>query len=320
MTEPVILNTQTLVPAEWRKFVGEAPVYAFNPSLLRGDSCWILAYRLILGDGLRRIAFCFLDAQLIPVPDSAVPFSDLVHFANEKELPQQARHWFADPRLFCLKGRAFISWNSGWHEPLNHQFLQEFDTSTLKPLGAPREMRLKGPRRPIEKNWTLWEADGLYATYSPSPHKILSFSLDGDGPILFRPLTEQSWYNGIYERRYGVLRGGTPPIRDGERFVAICHSMHGDADPGYDYKAAAYAFSAKPPFAPLQRPHRPLPLADTPPRTQTALNKAVGQVIYPSGLAQDAAGWLLSYGLHDEYCALVRLSQAELHASLIPCS
>jgi len=320
MTETVVLNTRALIPAPWERYVGDAPIYAFNPSLIQGREAWVLAYRLVLGDGLRRIAFCLLDKQLVPIPGSATPFSDLVRFANEKELSYQALHWFADPRLVRLMGRSFVSWNSGWHEPRNHQFLQEFDTSTLQPLGPPRELCLKGSRQPIEKNWAFWEADGLYASYSPSPHKVLGFSLDGEGPLLFHPLTEQAWGNGIYERRFGFLRGGTPPVRDGERFVAICHSMHGSAESGFDYKAAAYSFSAKAPFVPIQRPHRPLPLPDAPQRSLPVLNKAVGQVIYPCGLARDAGDWLLSYGLHDEYCVVARLSEAKLAASLIPCA
>ena len=42
---------------------------------------------------------------------------------------------FADPRLYRLAGRLFVYWNSGWHEPQNHQFLQELDPVSLRPVG-----------------------------------------------------------------------------------------------------------------------------------------------------------------------------------------
>jgi predicted GH43/DUF377 family glycosyl hydrolase len=317
MAELQILDTRKLLPDELKRSAAAGAVYAFNPSLLRLSETWLLAYRLVLPDGLRRIALCQLNDRLEVIPGSVVPFSDKIRFSANSKLPPQALGWFADPRLYRLGSHCYLHWNSGWHEPQNYQFLQEFDPKTLQTLGDPREMRISGLRQGIEKNWTLWGEDHFYATYSPSPHKVLGFDPEGEGPLHFSPAYEHAWNNRIYERRYGQLRGGAAPIRVGESYLALCHSMHGQVGLAYDYEAAAYTFSASPPFAPILAPHRPLQVNPPTMRQLPPLNRAVGRVIYPCGLAQAGQNMLVSLGLNDECCALLRLTNAELNGSLI---
>jgi predicted GH43/DUF377 family glycosyl hydrolase len=317
MAELQILDTRKLLPDELKHSAAAGSVYAFNPSLLRLSETWLLAYRLVLPDGLRRIALCQLNDQLEVIPGSVVPFSDKIRFPVNSKLPPQALGWFADPRLYRLGSRYFLHWNSGWHEPQNYQFLQEFDPKTLQTFGPPREMRLDGSRQAIEKNWTLWGENSYYACYSPNPHKVLGFDLAGEGPLHFCPAYEHAWSNRIYERRYGKLRGGAAPIRVGESYLALCHSMHGQTGSAYDYEAAAYTFSASPPFAPILAPHRPIQVNPPTTRQLPPLNQAVGRVIYPCGLSQVGQDLLVSLGLNDEHCALLQLKIDELRGSLI---
>jgi hypothetical protein len=321
-SECLVFDSATLLPAAWRDPAAAGPIRAFNPALLRDGAGWVLAYRVVLADGCRRLAACRLDAALRVIADSPVPLSDAVSFPTDSGLPEIARQWLADPRLYRSDGRVFVYWNSGWHEPRNHQFLQELDPARLTPIGAPRELILaRGDRRPLEKNWTFF-ADGagvLHAVYSILPHRVLRFSLAGTGPIAFDEAATTAWELTEYPPCHGGLRGGAPPVWHDGRFWSFCHSVH-DGPQGYRYAAAVYCFSGDATFAPVAEPRQPLELGapHRSVRLHPRLNPAVDEVIYPCGAAHDGAGWLISHGLNDERCAISRLYPAAVCAALLP--
>jgi hypothetical protein len=101
------------------------------------------------------------------------------------------------------------------------------------------------------------------------------------------------------------------------RFWSFCHSVH-DGTNGYRYLAAAYCFEAKHPFRPIAAPLRPLALGTEfeGKRAFARLNPAVDLVIYPCGAAPDGTRWLISHGINDELCAISRVEQADIAASL----
>ena len=136
----VVFSGQHLLPDVWKQFAAEGPVRTFNPGLLRDGGGWILAYRIVAADGLRRIAMCRLNAALDIIQGSQVAWSDHVTFREGAMYPELGTRWFADPRLYAFGSETFIYWNSGWHEPRNCQFVQAFDRATLLPLGRPREL------------------------------------------------------------------------------------------------------------------------------------------------------------------------------------
>ena len=155
-SECVVFTGEQLLPPAWQPLTAGGPVRTFNPGLLRYADGWILAYRIVASDGLRRIGMCRLNHALQIVPGSLVPWSDHVRFRPDAILPELGTRWFADPRLYRFGERLFVYWNSGWHEPRNCQFVQEFDPATLLPLGYPRELLLRGERQKLEKNWTFF--------------------------------------------------------------------------------------------------------------------------------------------------------------------
>lgn len=336
----VVYSGTELLPDSWCTTAGDGPVRTFNPGLLRDGTGWLLAYRIVAPDGLRRIGLCRLDANLRMVAGSAVPWSDWVQFRSDVDYPEVARHWFADPRLYRFGQRLFIYWNSGWHEPRNYQFVVELDPVTLRPVGPARELVLRGERRKLEKNWTFFEAmgttavgDGVggkgntesgrsetaFAVYSITPHRVLSFSYAGEGDIVFDEISTAEWSIDGYPPNHGGLRGGAPPCRIGDFFWCFCHTVHDGAN-GYRYLPAIYVFSAKVPFHPLAKPARPFILSNPfgEQRTYERLNTAVGEVIYPCGAACDGARWTISYGINDEYCALTTLAHADVAAAVTP--
>jgi hypothetical protein len=319
--ECMVFDAAMLLPETWQQAAGSGPVRTFNPALLRDGAGWLFAYRVVLPDGRRRIALCRLDAALRVIAGSAIPLSDQVQFSANAGYPEIARQWLADPRLYRWDDRVFIYWNSGWHEPQNHQFLQELDPTACTPLGPPRELMLRGERRPLEKNWTFFaNHDGsLRAVYSILPHRILRFSVAGQGDIVFDEVENHDWSHPAYPPCHGGLRGGAPPVWHDGCYWSFCHSVH-DGAAGYRYAAGVYGFAARPPFAPTAEPVKTLDLGGPfrATRAYPRLNPAVAEVIYPCGAAHDGTRWLISHGINDEQCALSRVAHAEVLACVRP--
>lgn len=308
----VLPDPAALLPEAWRSI---APVRCFNPALIGAESGWIFACRVVGADGMRRIAICRLDDSLGVVAGSALPLSD--HLATL--LPREVPRWFADPRLYRLDGRLWVYWNSGWPAGDNHQFMQELDPRTLLPRDRPRALLREGGRQPIEKNWTFFEADGLHAVYAPDPHAVMTLAGETDTSWLFRSTAAQPCTEERFRVRYGALRGGAPPLRRGAVFLSICHLLFPTAL-GHSYAAAAYAFAATPPFAPVATPQRTLRLgrADHAMPAEAPLNPAVHRVVYPCGAAWRDGLLLVSFGLDDARCGIALLPEEAIETTLRP--
>jgi predicted GH43/DUF377 family glycosyl hydrolase len=81
------------------------------------------------------------------------------------------------------------------------------------------------------------------------------------------------------------------------------------------YVAGFYAFTAMPPFVPVLLHPRPVlrPEPEDPPRRKDRLSPLNEQVVYTCGAAHlNEQSWLITYGVHDERCALRRLNHAQI--------
>jgi hypothetical protein len=315
----IVFRGEQLLPPEWASLRAAGPIRTFNPGLVRDGDGWLFAYRIVGADGLRRIGMCRLDRDLQIVPGSHIPWSDHVTFRTDVDYPEVATRWFADPRLYRFGAQLFIYWNSGWHDPRNYQFLQELDPNSLRPRGLAREMVLQGERQKLEKNWTIFADAGsrLRAIYSVAPHRVLEFSFEGTGEIVFADLTRTEWTLRDYPPCHGGLRGGAPPVIFDDRHWSFCHSVH-DSPHGYRYAPAVYSFSASFPFEPTHEPTKPIGLGNPfgEQRVHERLNAAVGEVIYPCGAAHDGTRWIVSHGINDEFCALSTLGHEDVVATV----
>lgn len=333
MSEFILFRNEDLLPSAWRAAAAGHPVWMFNPGLLREGDGWLLAYRVVLGgDQRRRIALCRLDARFRVVPDSHVPLTDFVVLRPDRPYPDQAKVWFADPRLYRFGERLFVYWNSGWHEPHNCQFLQELNPVTLTPHGYPRELILKsGERQKLEKNWVFFAADpeapgaerarltNIRAIYSPASQVVLECSLEGDEDIVCAEVHRTPWVHADYPEKFGALRGGAPPVRRDGHYYSFCHSVCNSPD-GYRYVPSVCRFSAAAPFAVTDAPVAPLPLPNPsgPTTFYPKLNPVTGEVLYPCGAAWTGTHWAISYGINDAWCALGLLTPAEVEETLGP--
>lgn len=315
-----LFDEAQLAPAAWVDR-GRADYHLFNPAITRFQDQLLLIYRVVTVDGRRRLAMCRLTDDLQVVPGSVTPFSDFLQAGGD---------WHADGRFCTFGDRLFVHYNDGalrGRQGVNQIYLVEIDPDRLLPQGPPRPLCLEGPRRPVEKNWLLFAHDGeLWAIYSIAPHVVLQVTLGDDGPVLCRPVYQHDWDVQAYTRRYGQLRGGAPPVRVGDQYVAFFHSsfrarpwrhrflrlLRQAPTNTIHYVGGVYGFAAQPPFAPLWLHPSPLLMPPLLPRRRQQLNPAVEYSVYPCGAIWQDQHWLVTLGARNEYCCLAQVPQAAI--------
>lgn len=325
---------RALLPACWKAEASKGPVWCFNPTLLRQADRWIFAYRVVLPDQRRRIAACLLNDAFEIVDGSQVPVSDTIKFDERPQYSERVTTWFADPRLYAVKGNINLYFNSGWHEPRNHQFVVALDENLFPTLGPAKEIDLLQPCKSLEKNW-VFLADTLGdLVYSPDPHLLAQFVGEQDGRLLYSllPATQstpavcpkEKIYlpeikptAELYSNKTYLVRGGAPPVRRGSFYYSFCHAISTNEELP-SYRACVYRFSALAPYALVDQTYSmlevSLPKEST--RTHPPLNPAVAEVVYPCGAALLGKSWHVACGLNDERCAIVTFDSEKLEASL----
>lgn len=306
-----------LTPEVWRN--GGA-ARAFNPTITEVDGGYAIAYRVVQVDSdHRRIATARLDQDLVLVPGSVTPLSDEIVF-QDTDLPSRAATWHADPVYARLGGRLYLLWNDGGARPANHQFLAEMSPDGQR-LAAPARELTTIDRRDIEKNWTLFDVDGeIFATYSYRPHRVLRVDLDSAGPVIVATPAFTSGFDSGYEKMFGIIRGGSQPVRVGERFVTMAHSSY-KLPEGRVYRGALVEFEAAAPFRIRRMSNAPfdLPSHIGAGFEHQKLNPDVHEVVYPRGLVRRGESeWIVSYGLNDEECAIAVVPSEHLMAGFGP--
>ena len=336
-------HASELVPAAWLGIQPSSRFSVYNPAIVRFRGRLLMTYRVDFGvEKPFRVAsaICVLDERLQVVPGSVVALSDTI--AGEA-----ANHF--DARFLVFQDRLFVHYNNNWDTVPNQISLVELDPDTLQARSAARLLELEGPRQPYEKNWLLFDHDGaLFAIYQVDPHIVLRLDLAGSGPVRCWPIYRSEWDTTAYTRRYGTLRGGTPPVRVGEGYISIFHSRtlaRGLAPAGASptvekltritwlrwikrwlrercdpvrYYGGVYAFAAAPPFAPTFIRPAPILWPEREGRRQrpTASHMAPRRVAYPCGLVRLEDGqWLVSYGVHDERAVLRVFTRQEIEDS-----
>lgn len=311
-----LFDNNRLLPKAWRDRASGSGIWCFNPGLQRTSEGCILAYRVVRDDGDRRICACRLADDFSVIEGTQTAISDHIKFWPGAELSERARNWFADPRLYAIDGRLFMYFNSGWHAPRNHQFLIELDPQSLCPVGFAWELDLVTPIQALEKNWTFLDtgADALFGAlvYSPSPHRIARL-VDSHKHRLIYSLDAEAAPVSASRLGPGQLRGGAPPVRQGDCHYSFCHFIPDTVQP-VNYRAAVYRFDSRFPHTPHDD-GAALLVRSTPPdaaRGQPALNPAVNEVIYPGGAIWHAQTWHIACGLNDERCGILSLSRHEV--------
>lgn len=230
----------------------------FNPGLVRRpDGLWLLVRRseLVVGMpyGRNGIWACKL------VEDEMKPHGGPQLVFPDSKVDEQ----FEDPRAVYWNGQTWVgcvnfTWFADGSWTGAHQMLGVFrDDEEWTPIARrdpPVETNLgtAGPNNGFhQKNWLWFFYEGkLHLIYQSDPWKVIEFG--------------QSWEEqkghlseGV-KWKYGVVRGGTPPVQVGDLFYTFFHSSLPWRGRFRRYYMGAMTFEAKPPFKPVAWTQKPI--------------------------------------------------------------
>lgn len=282
----------------------------WNPGLLRYEGRLWLAYRHHRREAKQRcgISICPLDENFAPCETS-----QLLRFIG----PTGQEH-HEDCRLFMFRGEPHISYSEmrGYRPGIDYTCVVKYARLALSEKGRWSVVEEFHPNYGMnqgfakEKNWVFFQRENfLYMVYSTQPeHKVVR--VDGhyarDEYVTPGPV----W-------QWGLIRGGTPPIWLGDRWLSIFHSsVPSEVAPHYvRYFAGAYTFEPEPPFKILQISESPILAGSEEDGHQVDPRYVDGwkpYVVFPCGLVHDAETFLVSIGINDWRCAIIRFTHEQL--------
>lgn len=237
------------------------------------------------------------------------PFDGAVERVCVLDLPMMhGREQFEDARLFWHNGRIFVAYTEG--------------TYLRRPWVAVQKLALLRDDWSVEQHWTIafgensvgqeknWQFfshnERLHFVYSVRPHVVVE--LNGHMKVA------QVWSTPTDIP--APVRGGTPPIRDGDRYVTFAHYHMANAKASRRYVANAYCFEPESPFritgmtAPLITASGNDPLIPNP-----AYPHWNPYVVFPCGALRDrpADTWMVSAGVNDSRDALFKFKSLRFH-------
>jgi predicted GH43/DUF377 family glycosyl hydrolase len=299
--------------------------YLFNGSIFEKDARLYMAYRANNSHSDAKIYINELDKV------SLQPIGLPVHLKIPKINKQTKRALFEDPRMFWYRGDlycAYVYLREGYSaqaqglakldknfKVTNFWFIDykyNHNQAVIEPykkMVRPGVVCSFNPGTVFEKNWSFFEHAGeLMFIYRGEPHTVVHTDLQSStAHETFRSKISIPW-------EYGSIRGGTPPILLGDRYLTFFHSMRmSKAQQLKIYYAGAYTFKAEPPFDPVAITRDPLLVGDLTDKTRVLWKHVV---VFPCGAVKIDKNFLVSYG-HNDYCLkLLKISEEELESKL----
>ncbi len=301
-----ILETKQIV-------IPECP-HAFNPSIVRWRGALLMSFR-VYNPTTRvpnYIGLSFLDEKFNPIGSAF-----LLHTRTTNPFRPFKRQ---DPRLITVGGRLFIVYNDLLDDETSRRMcIAEVHFDGTRFFSDPPQLlcRFKGERKDRwEKNWTPFEHDkNLMLAYSLVPHLILHPREETCEEVAIT----QSPINW----KWGTLRGGTPALREGDRYLAFFHSSipmsskHSEGKVVPHYFMGAYTFEAQPPFAVTAVSPSPLIGKEFYEGTKHKTWRPL-HVVFPGGFVFDNQHVWIAYGRQDHEIWLAKLNKEKLLNSLVP--
>lgn len=211
-----------------------------------------------------------------------------------------------DPRLFIFKGKLHISYVVAKIVPGNascicaYGELEEGVPSwTIKNHTVPQTG--KNSFGHMEKNFVFFESEGkLHMIYTAEPHTVME--LNGEKIVKAYTSSPVRW-------PYGQIRGGAIlPYFKGQ-LLRFFHSHDGKRPDRY--YIGAMIMEAAPPFKVLQVSKEPI-LYGSPWEKENVFHWK-SNVVYPGGAIKNGDGYLVSIGVNDSRCCLVKVSEQDLN-------
>lgn len=282
----------------------------FNCSVIEHHGKYFFAYRMDSKPFCQRmkIGLCLLDNNLQPIKESNVLLnlhSDVRHVNNPlKNIAAPGWH-VEDPRLFIFNDELYLNYTDGWQMALakiNPVILQAEESYYLE----------KPDKKLTEKNWTFFQhEEKLYCLYDLSKQEI--FEMNG------RQWERKYITPYQHEWKYGIIRGGTNPVRVGDRYLTFFHSAHPLRHKnrnGKQYFMGAILFEAKPPFKVVSISKEPLLTGEWVSESIPRLSPYI-YVVFPNGKIRVGNSWIVSFGYNDLECRMAEVTDAMLKENMI---
>ena len=273
----------------------------YNPSICRHGLAVYMAYRVESYSAVSRVAICELNSEFAVKRTSVVP------------LPQTPGdcHW-EDPRLCSAGGKLYLmaAYIRLVVPPICQQRLFEIDPFTFEPDA---EIPLSfGKLGGIEKNWSPFELEDekVGFVYSQRPRMVVEAESkvghESAGVALAPPASSLSGRTGPLRIGGSYLEfvGGwiRIPVRAG-RYWFTAKLIRGKAPYdviGYIPAPLAWGSEASPTiFSP--RPHGGHPCC-----------------VFPAGSMIEGSDIIVSLGVNDSYCCLMRFGISDLLSKMVP--
>lgn len=218
-----------------------------------------------------------------------------------------------DPRLFIHDGKLHLAYSVARY-PAHGFWGCHMELAQLKKTKAGWKaafhypLNLGANRADKEKNWQFFSRNGsLCCVYKIVPHVIFDIAEGTARGFEYQP----PW-------RIGTPHGGTPPVSVDGFWFSFFHAWQENSDHARLYHLGAYAFDDGGKVTGMTQ----VPLLSASEANGFVFNtkkvKWHPLVVFPCGAVFDEKEreWLISFGVNDSYCALMRLKHSFLAGRL----
>jgi hypothetical protein len=295
---PVEESPHFLARIDPRDLVPAARCY--NPSICRHQGRLIMAYRAESYTAVSKVAYATLDSEL------RVTGCGFIGLPNEVG----DCHW-EDPRLVEIGGRLHLmaAYIRLQIPPVCQQKLFILDSATFQPVD---EILMSfGKLGGIEKNWTPFETQGGRAAfvYSQRPRMIVEVQSKAGHDAAAVPIGPAGT----------SLSGRTPPVRHGAHYLEFVGGWVRIPVRTGRYWFGAQLFEADPPHRVVKYTPEPLCWGSEASPTIHSPRPQAGHpcCVFPAGAVIEGEDVIVSVGVNDSYCCLMRFNLAELVGKMV---
>jgi hypothetical protein len=270
---------------------------AYNPTIIDREGSIFMAYRYHGDTPATKLATARIR------PDGSIE-------GNSKL--EAVGHSLEDPKLFNVGSELWMSWVEAYF-PVKIQGSVRY--------GFFREAQLNEVERPaygqndgdhIEKSWVFFQYQGeVFFIYKSDPKQVI---VRWSGKMAGEYVTDGPGW------AYGHIKGGTSPIEYDGKLLRFFHSTL-DNEFAFPHKTAAHRryflgaclMEPEPPFRIVAVSRKPIAYGSesgglTPPPFHFK-----PRVVFPGGAIARDWGWIVSVGINDCQCALLKITPKDLH-------
>jgi hypothetical protein len=213
-----------------------------------------------------------------------------------------------DPRLWLSGNKLCLSWvESDWPSVPPHAVVKCGEFSSGEVVNVVQPPFGHNDWSGIEKNWVPFEHAGapVFIYQCHPSHRVSGH--------------ETVWETAGPRWPYGDIRGGTPPVEYEGKLLRFFHSRLDNEwiPPRHRYFVGAYLMEPEPPFAVVRVSRRPILYGSevdslTPDQRKACIHWKT-KVVFPGGVVVRDGHWLLSVGVNDSACAIVKVKPENLN-------